>query len=160
MKNLLKTAVTAAIFAAVSCSKDNIPAEAEYLPVTYFNIAGTWELVEWNGEPLAEGTFAYIELTRQKEFSTYTNIEATSLVTTVETGVYDIDSDDDSIGGYYDNAYYEQWSGRYVISQLSGDRMVWTATDDDSEVRVYSRIDSIPEGIVQADEDSGTDSEE
>lgn len=156
MKSLLKIAMAAAVFAAVSCSKDNSTAGEEYLPVTYFNMAGIWELVEWNGEPLADGTFAYIELTREKKFSTYTNLESTSLVTAVETGVYDIDASDSSIGGYYDNAYYELWSTRYVVSEFTGETMKWTAKDNEAEVRVYSRTDAIPDGIVPSDDNSGT----
>ena len=148
MRNILS--VAAVVISAVSCDKNETTPDVS-LPVTHFNLDGTWELVEWNGEPLAEGTYAYIELTRQGEFSSYSNIESTSLVTTVRTGVYDIDQDDNSVGGYYDYMDYQQWAHRYVVSGLTVDGMTWTAADDPSEVRIYSRIDAIPEGIVPPD---------
>lgn len=150
MKHFLRNFLSAAavVLFAVSCDKNDGIAEEQTLPVTYINIEGTWELVEWNGEPLAEGTYAYIELTRQGEFSSYSNIESTALVTTAMTGTYDIDQDDDTVGGNYDYLDYEPWAHRYVVSGLTATSMTWTADDDASEVRVYSRIDSIPEGIV------------
>ena len=152
MKHFLRNILSAAavVISAVSCDKNETTPDVS-LPVPYFNLDGTWELVEWNGEPLAEGTYAYIELTRQGEFSSYSNIESTSLVTTVRTGVYDIDQDDNSVGGYYDYMDYQQWAHRYVVSGLTVDGMTWTAADDPSEVRIYSRIDAIPEGIVPPD---------
>lgn len=153
MKHFLRNVLSAAavVISAVSCDKNEVTPD-EYLPVTFFNIEGTWELVEWNGEPLAEGTYAYLELTRQGEFSSYSNIESTSLVTTARTGIYDIDQDDNSVGGYYDYMSYQPWAHRYVVSGLTGTGMTWTADDDPSEVRIYSRIDAIPEGIAPSDE--------
>lgn len=158
MKHILKNIMdavlaVAAVSFAVACDKSGTDTETVYLPLSYFNIAGVWELVEWNGEPLADGTYACIELTRQHEFTSCSNIRTTSSVAEVLTGEFDIDNEDNTVGGYYDYMDYMQWSHRYVVSELTSDRMVWTATDDPSEVRVYSRIDAIPEGLIPDTDD-------
>ena len=153
LKNILNVLATAwAVSFAVSCDKSGTETE-EYLSLTYYNVAGTWELVEWNGEPLAEGTYAYIELTRQHEFTSCSNIRTTSSVAEVLTGEFDIDNEDNTVGGYYDYMDYMQWSHRYVVSELTSDRMVWTASDDPGEVRVYLRTDAIPEGLIPDTDD-------
>lgn len=153
-RNILNVLATAwAVSFAVACDKSGTDTETVYLPLSYFNIAGVWELVEWNGEPLADGTYACIELTRQHEFTSCSNIRTTSSVAEVLTGEFDIDNEDNTVGGYYDYMDYMQWSHRYVVSELTSDRMVWTATDDPSEVRVYSRIDAIPEGLIPDTDD-------
>ncbi len=152
-RNILNVLATAwAVSFAVSCDKSGTETE-EYLSLTYYNVAGTWELVEWNGEPLAEGTYAYIELTRQHEFTSCSNIRTTSSVAEVLTGEFDIDNEDNTVGGYYDYMDYMQWSHRYVVSELTSDRMVWTASDDPGEVRVYLRTDAIPEGLIPDTDD-------
>ena len=150
-RNILNVLATAwAVSFAVSCDKSGTETE-EYLSLTYYNVAGTWELIEWNGEPLAEGTYAYIELTRQREFTSRSNIETTSSVAEVRTGEFDIDNGDNTIGGYYDYMDFMQWSHRYVVSELTAGRMVWTAEDDPVEVRVYSRMSAMPDmdGVSQ-----------
>ena len=152
-RNILNVLATAwAVSFAVSCDKSGTETE-EYLSLTYYNVAGTWELVEWNGEPLADGTYACIELTRQHEFTSCSNIRTTSSVAEVLTGEFDIDNEDNTVGGYYDYMDYMQWSHRYVVLELTSDRMVWTASDDPGEVRVYLRTDAIPEGLIPDTDD-------
>ena len=62
-----------------------------------------------------------------------------------------IDNGDNTIGGYYDYMDFMQWSHRYVVSELTAGRMVWTAEDDPAEVRVYSRMSAMPDmdGVSQ-----------
>ena len=105
---------------------------------------------------MGEGVFAYMEFVRQdRKFTGYYNFD--SFATVVETGKYDIDIEDNSIGGYYDHSFKEQWKHSYIISELTSERMVWTAEDDENEVRVYMRIDSLPDGIASDSEDDGQD---
>ena len=68
---------------------------------------------------------------------------------------YDIDREDNTVGGYYDYMDYKQWSHRYVVSSLSAGSMTWTASGDASEVRIYSRVDSVPDSIVPSDDTPG-----
>lgn len=47
------------------------------LEVTNNNIAGTWQLAEWNGAPLAEGSFVYIEFIRKDaKYVMYQNLDS------------------------------------------------------------------------------------
>ncbi len=156
MKNLLKTVLAvAAIALLASCDKKALNFET-HLEVTPFNIEGIWELTELNGVPMGEDVFAYMEFVRQdRKFTRYHNFA--SFGTVVETGKYDIDIEDNSIGGYYDHSYKEQWEHSYIISELTSERMVWTAEDDENEVRVYMRIDKLPDGIASDSEDDGQD---
>ena len=55
----------------VACD-DEDEAKVETLEVTSANLNGTWQLMEWNGEPLAEGTYCYITfIRRDKTFQMY-----------------------------------------------------------------------------------------
>lgn len=148
MKKFLKMTLLATVLAVVaSCDKTEANSET-YLTLSPVNLEGIWELTEWNGLPLADGTFAYMEFTRQsKEFTSYSNLNTTDVVTSVRTGRYDIYEGDVLFGLFYYQDY-EGWDHKYIVSELTNDRMVWTAEDDDDEVRVYSRVDSLPDGIA------------
>ena len=66
MKNIFKLmALFAFLFCLTSCDDDEpvIPT----LEVTPANLNGTWELSEWNGAPLAEGTYCYITFNRKEQ---------------------------------------------------------------------------------------------
>ena len=66
MKNIFKlTALAVFLCCLVSCDDDEpiIPT----LEVTPANLNGTWELSEWNGTPLAEGTYCYITFNRKEQ---------------------------------------------------------------------------------------------
>ena len=150
MKNLIRNVFIAlAVFAAASCAKDDaVPAE-DNLTLTPHNVAGVWELIERNGSPLGEGTYAYLELTWQdRKFFSYDKFD--SFHTVSKTGVYDIYEDENAINGIFDNSYYETWKHKYVVTSLTSTRMAWTAADDASITRVYARIDALPEGIASA----------
>ncbi len=149
MKPILKIALFATIIACISCTKDTEP-QVTYKNVTPDSISGAWQLKELYGQPLADGLFMYVELTRRdKLFTIYENMNGTGEVTVVYTGRYDL-YEDNVINGIYDNMIYEYWDHSYTISELTDDRMVWTATDDPEEVQVYVKVDSVPESIVSA----------
>lgn len=155
MKKILRIALAAAVLvSAAACSKTE--EDVVYLQLTPFNINGIWQLSEWNGEPLADGSYAYIEFDRRDmQFTSYSNIETSSPV--IEPGTFGIYQEENAIWGYYEYDNQRWWTHKYVVSELTSDRMVWTAQDDPSEVRVYVRIDALPDGIAP---DSSDDSEE
>jgi hypothetical protein len=142
-----------------SCEKNNDGVVEEQLVVNYNNIAGTWQLTMLNGEEPGDGVFGYMDLTRRaveddfeslawRTFYSYSNIgsatsrhltgrfrlEADTADRTIITGAYD-----------YDQGY---WERDYFISELTSDTMVWTATDDDTIVSVYTRCDGIPAEVL------------
>lgn len=133
--------------AAVSCEKDSMPEEAPQLEVNANNISGQWELVEWNGISLTEGTYVYLDIVRNdKTYTMYQNLDSFSNVPHVVTGSYRLSTDEELgaiIRGTYDHDSGE-WSHRYIIKSLTANEMLWVATDDMSFSQKFVRVESIP----------------
>lgn len=133
--------------AAVSCDKTAMPEEAPQLEVNANNISGQWELVEWNGSNLTEGTYVYLDIVRNdKTYTMYQNMDSFNNVPHVLTGSYHLSTDVELgaiIRGTYDHDSGE-WSHRYIIKSLTANEMLWVATDDLSFSQKFVRIDTIP----------------
>ena len=131
------------LFIAFACSDDKEPAEP-LLDVNANNIQGDWELVEWSGNTLAEGTYVYIEFTRRNQrFTIYQNED--SFLPRMIEGDYNITIDEELgavIRGKYD--YNGDWSHRYIVRDLTAKSMTWIAVDDPANIQLFQRIDSIP----------------
>lgn len=151
MKNFLKSTVLSLAVLCLCACDDDKSYEDPGLEVTPHNIAGTWQLAEWNGAPLAEGSFVYIEFTRKdKLFTMYQNLD--SFGTRKLMGRYDITTDVELgaiIMGQYDYGTGD-WEHRYIVSDLDADTMTWTAQDDPSDISIYERCASIPDEITGA----------
>jgi hypothetical protein len=149
MNKFLKT-VVAVLFGAMvmGCEPVDKPQELPQLDVTPNNVAGSWELVSWMGEPLAEGSYVYLDLVRSgRTYTMYQNIDSHDARTI--TGRYYIEVDDLGkavIRGNYDHSVGE-WNNRYVITSLTAEQMIWQAEGNDADVSVYQRAD-IPAEIV------------
>ncbi len=152
MKNSLKyfTLILAALVFA-SCEKPVEEVPVQYLAVTPTNIDGVWQLTEWNGTKLPDGRYFYIEFIRRGMlYKSYEN--TSSHAVHKETGEYNI-LVDESLGGSiitgnFDNSMGGEWSHRYVVTDLTATRMVWTATDNPDDISVYERVGSIPVEIT------------
>lgn len=148
MKSILKLAFVSLSIALLSAC-DNEKAHVNPMEVTANNISGTWYLAEWNGQPLAEGSFVYIEFIRKDaKYVMYQNLD--SFGTRKLTGRFAIDTDDELgaiIRGSYDYGAGD-WTHRYIVTDLTKDSMVWTAKDDRTDVSVYKRCDGIPEDVT------------
>lgn len=134
---------------AVSCGKIIItePEEAPQLEVNANNISGQWELAEWNGTRLSEGTYVYLDIVRNdKTYIMYQNMDSFGNVPHVITGSYFLSTDVELgavIRGSYDHDSGE-WAHRYIIESLTANEMLWVATDDMSFSQKFVRVDSIP----------------
>lgn len=134
---------------AVSCGKIIMtePEEAPQLEVNAHNISGQWQLVQWNGEYLAEGTYVYLDIVRNdKTYTMYQNMDSFTNVPHVITGSYNLYTDVEMgaiIRGNYDHDSGE-WAHRYAISSLTANEMFWVATDDHSFSQKFVRVDAIP----------------
>ncbi len=120
------------------------------LEVKPYNLEGTWRLAEWNGAPLAEGTYVYIVIDRDLTFDMYQNTN--SMYAELLTGTYKLEEDwrvGFVISGTYDYGL-GAWNHEYVISDLYRESMTWTAKDDAGEVQKFVRIDDVPEDIVES----------
>ena len=74
--------------ASMACNKIDDPQDngPEPLEVNTNNISGKWELVEWNGAPMAEGTYVYMDIERGKTYTMYQNLDSFSDIPHVITG--------------------------------------------------------------------------
>ena len=141
MKKLFKGLFFAlmAVVTMTACNDEDIYQEPT-LDVTPANIAGSWRLESWGGGELAEGTFVYIDFVRaDRTYTLYQNID--SHQTRIITGRYYIETDAEFgaiIRGNYDYGNGD-WSHRYIVTDLTANRMVWTAKDNRNDVSIYVR---------------------
>ena len=129
MKNIFKLmALFAFVLCFASCDDDE-KVEIPALPVTAANLNGTWQLSEWNGQALAEGTYCYITFNRRElTFEMYQRY--------VISGEYDFGNGD--------------WNNDYIVTDLlESGSMIWTVKDDDSDVNKYVRCEKVPESIIE-----------
>jgi hypothetical protein len=148
MKKILTfISIIALAFTFMSCEKEQNDAQPQQLEVNANNISGQWELVQWNGNPLAEGTYVYLDIVRNdKTYTMYQNMDSFSNVPHVITGSYYLTTDVELgsvIRGSYDHDLGE-WSHRYIIQSLTADEMLWVATDDLSFTQKFRRVSTIP----------------
>lgn len=147
--NYIKTffAIVSAAICLISCEKDDLTQPIVYLEVNVNNISGTWELESWNGNPLASGTYVYLDFVRKdRTYTMYQNLDSFTDVPHVVTGYFSLDTDPELgtiIRGNYDYDSGE-WAHRYIISELTDNSMIWTAKDDSGFVQKFVRVASIP----------------
>ncbi len=152
MKKLLKITLLLCSVFVWACDDDSQPVEPS-LNVTANNLAGTWCLATWHGEPLAEGSFVYIEFIRKDQtFKLYQNLDSFRPV--MKSGRFSITTDEKLgaavLSGDYDHSLNATWAHRYVVRDLTKTSMTWIVTTDEDDVTVYERCDGIPEEILAA----------
>ena len=134
--------------ASMACNKIDDPQDKapEPLEVNTNNISGKWELVEWNGAPMAEGTYVYMDIERGKTYTMYQNLDSFSDIPHVITGSYNLATDPELgaiIRGSYDHDNGD-WAHRYIIRDLYENEMLWVAKDDPSFTQKFRRVSTIP----------------
>ena len=134
--------------ASMACNKIDAPQDngPEPLEVNTNNISGKWELVEWNGAPMAEGTYVYMDIERGKTYTMYQNLDSFSDIPHVITGSYNLATDPELgaiIRGSYDHDNGD-WSHRYIIKDLYENEMLWVAKDDPAFTQKFRRVSTIP----------------
>ena len=131
--NRIKIFITAAL-ALIMASCTEKPVETiEYLEVNAHNISGKWELVQWNGNALEDGTYFYIEFIRKdRKYVIYQNFKSIGELPQVLTGTFNIETDVELgaiIRGMYDfDGGY--WAHDYEVNNLTSGQMEWVAVDD------------------------------
>jgi hypothetical protein len=130
----------------VSCGKEQ-PEVIEYLDVNANNISGSWELVDWNGSALQEGTYVFINLVRNdRTYTMYQNIDSFGDIPHVITGRYFIETDP-AVGAVIRGDYEHDsgdWAHRYIVKDLTATSMTWVAKDNPEYIQKYERVESIP----------------
>ena len=148
LRKILTFAVVATMLFVSGCSKDNEPktAKEQNKIVTYYTIDGIWQLAQWNGAALVEGTHLYITLDRKEHrFEMWDNLN--SMYTVMTSGNFELSVDDmdrDIIFGWYDYGVGD-WNDKYaVVLNAEGNRMVWSAVSSNEEM-IYVKVDELPE---------------
>ena len=146
--NRLKSILAMLAFAvlAIACQKEQSGTQVEYLDVTPNNISGKWKLVEWNGEPLAGGTYFYIEFVRKdRTFTIWQNFDSMGQMPHEVTGEYNVikDYQGSYLRGMYDNAE-GYWAHDYYVLDLTATSMTMVALDDETFVQKFIRVNPLP----------------
>ncbi len=134
----------------VSCGSDDDEPQEQSLAVTPANLDGVWQMTEWNGQPMAEGTYCYVVFHRRDNtMEMYDNLN--SMYAHYTSGTFYVKQDPYLgyvINGTYDNGVGD-WNQSYIVSQLyqSTGTMTWTAKDDASDVFRYTRVSEVPAEI-------------
>ena len=146
--NKVKMLIAAAfaVMSLISCT-EKPEVTVEYLDVNANNISGRWELVEWNGAPLTEGTYVYLDIVRNdRTYTMYQNLDSFTNVPHKVSGSYYIEYDPELgaiLRGNYDHDSGD-WAHRYIVKDLTATEMYWIAKDDRTFIQKYVRVDSIP----------------
>ena len=146
--NKVKMLIAAAfaVMSLISCT-EKPEVTVEYLDVNANNISGRWELVEWNGAPLTEGTYVYLDIVRNdRTYTMYQNLDSFTNVPHKVTGSYYIEYDPELgaiLRGNYDHDSGD-WAHRYIVKDLTATEMYWIAKDNRTFIQKYVRVDSIP----------------
>lgn len=148
MKRIITLLIAmAAALMLSACDPNDLSQPVTYLEVNAHNISGTWELAEWNGTALAEGTYVYLDIVRNdRTYTMYQNLDTFKDVPHILTGSYFIETDPEYgavIRGNYDHDSGD-WAHRYIVRNLTENEMTWIAKDDETSVQKFVRVNSIP----------------
>ena len=118
------TMVLFAVLGLSSCSQE-VGLRGEYLDVTPNNISGVWRVE------------SYDNLGSMEVYRRSGRFDITTDKAAIIRGMYDFGAGD--------------WEHSYYVRDLTKERMVWVATDDESLVTVYARAE-LPEWIPVEEE--------
>ena len=143
---LLATALIAATTFAVSCEKPAPLPNEKSMAVTYATLDGSWQLTMWQGTPMAEDTYLYIEFDRREHrYTMWDNID--SMYATDTTGTFTITEEEDgtyTLSGTYDYGVGD-WSNDYrVVLTHEGEHMQWRALSA-NQTMDFVRVEAMPE---------------
>lgn len=137
------------LFLLCACSSNEEEPAEQPIAVTYATVAGTWQLTQYYGKPLPNGTYLYMVLDRKEHIvQLYSNLN--SAYTILREGTYTIDGDDyygHTISGSY-GVLAGDWQHIYNVALYQSGYMQWTAKDDATYQQVFTRIDAVPQSVL------------
>ena len=144
INRLFAAFVAIATLAIAGCEKPAPLPNDVTIAVTYSAIDGCWQLTKWQGKPLANDTYLYVEFDRSEHrYTMWDNINSMYGIDT--TGTFSITEQEDgsyTLSGTYDYGVGD-WSNDYTISlHDEGNTMLWLAPEVNME---FERIAEIPE---------------
>ena len=145
LQRLVATLIVVATIAG--CEKPAPLPTEEKIAVTYAALDGCWQLSMWQGAPMAEDTYLYIELDRREHrYTMWDNID--SMYATDTTGTFAITEEEDgtyTLSGTYDYGVGD-WSSDYRVTLSNeGERMQWISRSGSFQTMDFVRIEAIPE---------------
>ena len=144
---LLAIVLIAATTFVVSCEKPAPLPTEEPIAVTYSALDGCWKLEMWQGRPMAEETYLYIEFDRKEHrYTMWDNID--SMYATDTTGTFTITEEEDgtyTLSGTYDYGMGDWSSDYHVTLSNEGESMKWKSRNGSHQVMDFVRVDEIPE---------------
>ena len=145
LQRLVATLIVVATIAG--CEKPAPLPTEEKIAVTYAALDGCWQLSMWQGAPMAEDTYLYIEFDRREHrYTIWDNID--SMYATDTTGTFAITEEEDgtyTLSGTYDYGVGD-WSSDYRVTLSNqGERMQWISRSGSFQTMDFVRIEAIPE---------------
>ena len=145
LQRLVATLIVVATIAG--CEKPAPLPTEEKIAVTYAALDGCWQLSMWQGAPMAEDTYLYIEFDRREHrYTMWDNID--SMYATDTTGTFAITEEEDgtyTLSGTYDYGVGD-WSSDYRVELTNeGERMQWISRSGSFQAMDFVRIEAIPE---------------
>lgn len=151
MKTLFRIMALFMLLFSFAACEDDAEEKESALEVNYVNLHGTWQLAEWNGQPLIDGNYCYITFNRKdKTYEIFQKFD--SMYARHITGTFLIELDD--YLGYIISGSYDygkgKWNNSYVVTELllSGS-MIWTVKDDAEDVTKYVRTEKVPSEVIE-----------
>lgn len=148
LRALLPLLIMVSALCVTSCDKGGEVSSApkQNKAVTYYTIDGIWQLAEWNGVPLADGTHLYLKLDRKEHrFEMWDNLN--SMYTVMRSGSFMLSVDNmqrDVISGWYDYGVGD-WANDYFVElNVEGDRMLWSAVDGNEQM-TFVECETLPD---------------
>lgn len=147
INRLVATLLIVATTLIAGCEKPAPMPSVEHIPVTYAALDGCWQLTMWQGGPIAEETYLYIEFDRSSHrYTMWDNID--SMYATDTTGTFAINEEEDgtyTLSGVYDYGKGD-WNNEYYVEIYDeGESMKWISRSSSHQVMDFVRIAKIPE---------------
>ena len=145
LNRLIATLIVVATIAG--CEKPAPLPTQEKIAVTYAALNGCWQLSMWQGAPIAEDTYLYIEFDRtEHRYTMWDNID--SMYATDTTGTFALTEKEDGtyiLSGTYDYGVGD-WSCDYRVELTNeGNDMRWVSLSGSHQVMNFVRVAEIPE---------------
>lgn len=145
LNRLIATLIVVATIAG--CEKPAPLPTQEKIAVTYAALDGCWQLSMWQGAPIAEDTYLYIEFDRKEHrYTMWDNID--SMYATDTTGKFALTEEEDgtyTLSGTYDYGVGD-WSCDYRVEITNeGNDMRWVSLSGSHQVMNFVRVAEIPE---------------
>ncbi len=145
LNRLIATLIVVATIAG--CEKPAPLPTQEKIAVTYAALDGCWQLSMWQGAPIAEDTYLYIEFDRKEHrYTMWDNID--SMYATDTTGTFALTEEE--VGTYTLSGTYDygvgDWSCDYRVELTNeGNDMRWVSLSGSHQVMNFVRVAEIPE---------------